>query len=260
MTMRRNIELARQLGRTGRRHDGMRWLALTSLGQEFRIRVKAGQRDLLVRTASPDIRVALSCLGGEFDELLAAVPRIKYPFIIDAGGYIGTAAIVLAEAYPEATVVSLEPSRANFALLKQNVSRYKNIVALNKALAPEPGVLTLRNRGTGQWGFTIVSRPDDNPVSEAMEQVECVTIGMLMKEFGASGIGILKLDIEGAERALFSADTAWIGETEAICIELHDRIVEGCSDKFQEVTEGRHNVKMQGEKYLSLASEDLGSR
>ncbi|MGI6854034.1 FkbM family methyltransferase [Mesorhizobium sp. 1B3] len=253
MAMRRNIDLARQLSRAGRRYDGMRWLALTSLGQELRIRVKPGRRDLLIRTASPDIRVALSCLGGEFDELFAAIPTIKNPFIIDAGGYIGTAAIVLAEAYPEATVVTLEPSKANFALLKQNVSNYKNIVPMNKALAPEPGVTTLNNRGTGQWGFTIVSRPEDNPASEAMEQVECVTIGMLMAQFGASGIGVLKLDIEGGERALFSTDTGWIAKTEAICIELHDRIVHGCSDKFVEVTQGRRNVKMLGEKYLSLA-------
>jgi FkbM family methyltransferase len=252
MSMRRNFELARQLSQAGRRHDGMRWLALTSLGQELQIRVKPRHRDLLVRTASPDIRVALSCLGGEFDELLAAVPNIRHPFIIDAGGYIGTAAIVLAEAYPNATVVSLEPSRANFALLKQNVSRHKNIVALNKALASEPGVMTLRNRGTGQWGFTIVPSPKDNPASEAIEQVECVTVEMLMREFGASGIGVLKLDIEGGERALFSADTEWIAKTEAICIELHDRIVDGCSDKFKEVTQGRRNLKMQGEKYLSL--------
>lgn len=252
MSMRLNIDLARQLSRAGRRHDGVRWLALTSLGREFGIRVKPWQRDLLVRTASPDIRVALSCLGGEFDELITAVPTIRHPFIIDAGGYIGTAAIVLAEAYPGATVVSLEPSKANFALLKRNVAGYKNIVPLNKALAPEPGVTTLKNRGTGQWGFTIVSKPDDNPSSEAMEQVECVTIGMLMKQFGAAGIGVLKLDIEGGERALFSADTGWIEQTEAICIELHDRIVEGCSDTFEEVTRGRRNIKMQGEKYLSL--------
>jgi FkbM family methyltransferase len=253
MTVESNVELARRLSRAGRRYDGMRWLALTSLGQEFRIRVKPMQRDLVVRTASPDVHVALTCLGGEFDELLAAVPTIIHPFIVDAGGYIGTAAIVLAEAYPDATVVSLEPSRANFAVLKQNVSRYKNIVALNKALAPEAGITTLKSRGTGQWGFTIVPRPADNPASVAMEEVECVTIEMLLKDFGVSGIGVLKLDIEGGECALFSADTGWIANTEAICIELHDRIVAGCSQKFEEVTQGRRNLKMRGEKCLSLA-------
>src|SRR5690348_10218772 len=88
MNMRHNIQLARQLSRAGRRHDGVRWLALTSLGREFHIRVRPRERDLVVRTASPDIYVALSCLGGEFNELLAAVPRIKHPLIIDAGGYI----------------------------------------------------------------------------------------------------------------------------------------------------------------------------
>jgi FkbM family methyltransferase len=253
MSMNRNIDLARQLSQAGRRHDGMRWLALTSLGREFRIRVKPMQRDLVVRTSSPDIRVALTCLGGEFDELLAEVTSLSYPFIIDAGGYIGTAAIVLAEAYPDATVVSLEPSSANFALLKRNVARYPNIVPLNVALSPQPGVTTLRNRGTGQWGFTIVPRPEDNTASETMEEVECVTIDMLMQRFGVDGIGILKLDIEGAERALFGDNTAWIAKTQAICIELHDRIVAGCTESFEAVTLGRRNLKMQGEKYLSLA-------
>ena len=72
------------------------------------------------------------------------------------------------------------------------------------------------------------------------------------KEIRGERDRMLKLDIEGGEQALFSAETEWIAKTEAICIELHDRIVKGCSDKFKEVTQGRQNLKMEGEKYLSL--------
>jgi hypothetical protein len=66
-----------------------------------------------------------------------------------------------------------------------------------------------------------------------------------MRERGADGIGILKLDIEGGEHALLSRNRTWIGRTDAICIELHDGI-----------TEGRINSKMKGEKYLSIASQE----
>jgi hypothetical protein len=113
--------------------------------------------------------------------------------------------------------------------------------------------LTLKDRGTGQWGFTIVPKPDDNAASTATEEVECVTLDQLMQEFGADGIGILKLDIEGGEHALLSRNTNWIDRTDAICIELHDRIVAGCSDLYRAATAGRRNVKMEGEKYLSVA-------
>ena len=254
MRFRQKLRIAKKLARAGRNRDGVLWFLLTSVGQQVRLRVKPFRHDVVIRTASPDVRVALSCFQGEFDELLRAVPKLLHPLIIDAGGYIGTAAIVLAEAYPDATIVSLEPSKENFALLKQNVAAYKNIVPINKALAPELGNRTLKDRGTGQWGFTIVSDPKDNAASAAREVVECVTLEQLMQEFAADGVGILKLDIEGGEHELLSRNTDWISRTGAICIELHDRIVPGCSGLYRQATEGRHNLKMDGEKYLSIVS------
>ena len=255
MNLRGKVSWAKKLAAAGRHRDGLLWLLFTSVGQRIRLRVKPCRREITIRTDSPDVRVALSCFQGEFDELLNAVPKLRHPLIIDAGGYIGTAAIVFAEAYPDATIVSLEPSKENFALLTRNVAHYKNIIPVNKALAPEPGKLTLRDRGTGEWGLTIVPKPDDNPASTPTEEVECTTLDQLMRELGAEGIGILKLDIEGGEHALLSGNTDWIERTGAICIELHDRIVAGCSGLYHEATAGRNNLKMKGEKYLSIASQ-----
>jgi FkbM family methyltransferase len=253
-TFRENLRWAKRLGRAGQWQDGLLWLLFTSLGKRVQLRVKPCRQEIVIRTGSPDIQVALSCFLGEFDELLDAVPALRHPLIIDAGGYIGTAAIVFAEAYPDATIVSLEPSKENFALLRRNVARYRNIIPVNKALAPEPGRLLLRDRGTGQWGLTIVPKPSDNPTSAVKEEVECTTLDELMREFGADGVGILKLDIEGGEHALLSRNTGWIDRTDTICIELHDRIVAGCSSLYHQATAGRQNLKMKGEKYLSIAS------
>lgn len=254
MKARGNLSWARRLAAAGRGRDGLLWLLFTSMGRQIRLRVQPCRHEIVIRTGSPDLQVALSCFQGEFDELLNAVPTLRHSLIVDAGGYIGTAAIVLAEAYPDATVVSLEPSTENFALLKRNVANYKNIIPVNKALAPKPGKVTLRDRGTGQWGLTLVRKPDDNPASKETEEVECTTLDQIMREFDADGIGILKLDIEGGEHALLSANTDWIDRTDAICIELHDRIVAGCSTLYREAMSGRRNMKMEGEKYISIAS------
>jgi FkbM family methyltransferase len=254
-SFRRHRGRARRLARAGRFRDAVVWFLLTGMGHKRRLRVRLYGREIAVRTSSPDVRVALSCLEGEFNELLQAVPRLRWPLVIDAGGYIGTAAIVFAEAYPEAVVVTLEPSRENFELLCRNVAPYKNIVPVNKALAAERGRLTLKDRGTGQWGFTIVAAPEDNAASMAREEVECTTLDALIEDFAVGGIGLLKLDIEGGEHALLSGDTGWVARTDAICIELHDRILAGCSDLFRRATAGRRNFKMAGEKHLSLALE-----
>lgn len=151
--------------------------------------------------------------------------------------------------------MSLEPCAENFALLEGNVAPYQNVIPIKKALAPKARRLVLKDRGTGQWGFTLVPKPADNPASAVKEEVTCTTLHQLMHEFEVDGIGILKLDIEGREYALLSHNTDWIARTDAICIELHDRIVAGCSDLYREATAGRHNSKMEGEKYLSIATE-----
>ena len=80
--------------------------------------------------------------------MISAVPKIENPLIIDGGGYIGTTAIILAEAYPRETVSQCTRSKKNYALLKENVAPYKNMVQLNKALAVASGSAVLKNRRT----------------------------------------------------------------------------------------------------------------
>ena len=135
MQFREKLTLVKQLPQLVRPTDGLRWLGLTAVRKERRMCVQSKQHNVYIRTSSPDLRVALSCFGGEFDELVSAVPELENPLIVDGGGYIGTAAIMLAAAYPYATVVSVEPSKENYELLEENVAPYENIVPLNKSLS-----------------------------------------------------------------------------------------------------------------------------
>jgi hypothetical protein len=53
-----------------------------------------------------------------------------------------------------------------------------------------------------------------------------------MEEFRIDRVGILKVDIEGAEKEVFSGAASWIDRVDGIIIELHDRMKRGCSRTF----------------------------
>jgi hypothetical protein len=51
-----------------------------------------------------------------------------------------------------------------------------------------------------------------------------------LQKSGLQTIDILKLDIEGAEKELFRAGfESWLPNTRLLIVELHDRMVPGCS-------------------------------
>ncbi len=225
----------------------------TALRSRKPIRVTVRAVPIFVRPCTPDLAVARISFSGEFDAAIAAARPLKHDFIIDAGGYIGTAAIMLARAFPEATIVSLEPSRENFAMLAMNVRDYPNVVALNMALGPIEGSTQLVDRGTGEVGYSTVRAPADAAAPSRLQEVAVTTVPDLMKRFEASGIDILKLDIEGAEHDLLMAQPPWLQSTRVVFAELHERIVLGCEAVFAAATADRKNsADDRGEKILSI--------
>lgn len=243
----------RRLWCQSRRVKSIKWLMLTLLGIRAQIRVTLRGLNIVVRTSTPDLEVAISCLDGEFDSLCVAVPVLRHNLIVDAGGYIGTAALAFARRYPTATILTIEPSTSNYELLTKNTAAFPNIIPINKALSAAHGTVNLYDRCTGEWGFTIVEKAADRTTS-FLNEVQCVTVDDLLAQFGATGVDIFKIDIEGGEQALLSRNTEWIHKTNALCIELHDRIVPGCSDAWQLAVAGRNNFKSEGEKYVSLTT------
>jgi FkbM family methyltransferase len=208
-----------------------------------------------VRPNAPDLHVADKTLGGEFDDVLLLVRPLKHNFIIDAGGYIGTVAIMLARAFPEATVVTVEPSRENFAVLKKNTARYSNIIPLNAAIGPVEGRASFYDHADGPWGYSLLA----NTIQTAeklkfLHEVEVVTISQIFQKFRATGADLLKLDIEGSEKQLLQDCPSWIPQVRVIAAELHDWIQEGCQDAFRSATRGRRDIISSGE--LSISTVD----
>lgn len=77
----------------------------------------------------------------------------------------------------------------------------------------------------------------------------------VLREYHLDTIDLLKVDIEGSEKELFAAADSWIGQVDAICLELHDRFKPGCSRAFyQAVGDFRTEFRL-GEDVLVLRDE-----
>jgi FkbM family methyltransferase len=66
-----------------------------------------------------------------------------------------------------------------------------------------------------------VSKRGQRPESEHVE-VDAFSVPTLLGMLGWDRIGLLKVDIEGHEKALLSESNDWINRVDCVCIECHD--------------------------------------
>jgi FkbM family methyltransferase len=165
-----------------------------------------------------------------FDQIFAmqdcAVPfGLPASLIIDGGAHIGCAAIYYARRYRGARIIAVEAERGNYGMLKQNVAGFPNIVPIHGAIWSHGGKLAIADPGAQTWAFQVTE--------SAKGEIPAYTIDDILAMSGHAEIGLLKLDIEGAEASVFAADCrAWLSRTHVINIELHDRLVPGCTGAF----------------------------
>lgn len=185
----------------------------------------------------------------EYEFEVSKIPDV----IIDAGANIGLASIYLTNRYPTAKIISIEPEKSNFDLLVANVAPYPKIVPLRAALWHKNEKISLVDRGLGDWGFMTDTKADIEKITgDVVDAVDGITVDEVMSQHSLSEVDILKIDIEGAEREVFSDTASWIGGVNSIIIELHERMKPGCSRSFYNGSDGFSEEWMQGENiYLS---------
>jgi FkbM family methyltransferase len=206
-------------------------------------RVHVAQEHLYVRTATSDLRVAVSCLAaGEYDNLEAPSPAV----IVDAGANIGASAIYFARRYPHARVFAIEPEQENYELLLRNTRKYKNIIPIQAALWGQRETRAIQDRFTGPWGYTVCEA--NNRTAAIGQQVRCITISSLLEDYKLPHIDILKMDIEGGEKNVLEHSEEWIHKVAIIIAELHDRICMGCDRAFYLATREFRRFEKCGEK------------
>lgn len=203
-------------------------------GKLFRASVPGSDVKVFLRLGSSDISVFNGIFRWEeYRWELAQQPRT----IVDGGAYIGLSAIYFTMRYPGVRVIAVEASARNFELLLRNTSAFPNIEPVHAALWPQSGSLVLSDPGSGLWGLQVrqPAAPLSGELNSAVKQAESVraiTIEDIIREYDLRNIDLLKVDIEGAEKELFSAAGSWLPQVDAICIELHDRFKPGCTRTF----------------------------
>jgi FkbM family methyltransferase len=209
---------------------------------------------LLVRLGTPDIMVFNDLYHGkEQDWKFEVAPET----IMDAGAYTGLSTAYFAARYPGAKIIAIEPSEDNFALLLRNVSKLENVHAINAALWSEPGSLVLTDPGRDYWGFVVQESdtdagPDQNNALVPTSKVDALTVSDLMSDYEVDRVNLLKLDIEGSEKEVFSNARPWIDRVDAISIELHDRFKPGCARAFFGAVTDFPTELRRGEKILVI--------
>ena len=188
-------------------------------------------------------------LNQEYDFLVEMQPKV----IVDAGANIGLASIYFTNKYPDAKIIAIEPEQSNFELLKENVAPYSNVIPIQAALWNKNEEINLIDPGLGKSGFmTEMQHSSENLSGNICHTVTAMSIDKIMKDYSLTKIDILKIDIEGAEREVFSDTSSWIEKVDSIIVELHERMKSGCNRSFYCGSNGFDNEWGQGENvYLS---------
>jgi FkbM family methyltransferase len=205
---------------------------------------------LFLRLKTSDIEV----YGKIFAEREYRFKAIRQPkVIVDAGANIGLASVFFANAFPEATIIAIEPEETNFTLLKKNVAAYPRIIPVQAALWYENALINLIDPGINtewnKWGFQTQKAGEGNE-NKVCHQIQGMTVDKIMRDQGIDFIDVLKVDIEGAEKEVFADASHWIDKVGALIIELHENWKPGCSRNFYKATNGFPIEWTQGENYF----------
>jgi FkbM family methyltransferase len=210
----------------------------------FQVKRSDCKHPFLLRIRSSDVPTYGQVFVNQEYKFSAAVqPQV----IIDAGANIGLASIYFANRFPEAKIIAIEPEASNFALLKRNVAPYSRIVPVQAALWHRNEEIDLVDPGLGKWGFMTEAKGAENLSAPTCHAVTAMTVDKIMSDHNLTKVDILKIDIEGAEREVFSDTSSWIDKVNSMIIELHERMKAGCNRSFYCGSNGFDEECQQGE-------------
>jgi FkbM family methyltransferase len=191
----------------------------------YRLRRMSGLERIPVRM--PGIPTPILCRRNDSDtRVLDEIFRRGYcevsldnppKLIIDGGANAGYASVFYATAFPEARILAVEPNDENYEMILANCAAYPNVEVIQGAIWPTETPVHIANPDSESWGFRV-EESKGNPD----QSVPGITIPRLLEMAGADTIDFLKLDIEGAEEALFNHDDlSWLDRVRVVAIETH---------------------------------------
>jgi FkbM family methyltransferase len=128
--------------------------------------------------------------------------------MIDAGGYIGTTAILYAQLYPQTKVICIEPLPENCNLIKKNIENNglkDRIILIEKALFNTNGEkVDIYYRDDSPVGIAhkfvgSSSLVYTESVSARFFSAETISLAKIFSDYNIPAVRILKMDLECSE-------------------------------------------------------------
>ncbi len=156
--------------------------------------------------------------------------------VVDLGANIGLSALWLQARLPAARIVCVEPVAENVELLRRNASANGLGWAIeHAAIAERSGTVTVYPNEW--WSSSSTTRSVSEARTGSRTRLEHVlrlpaatvpswSVPDLMARHGLDRIDVLKVDVEGAEAALFAGDTPWLDAVRLVVMEIHRKYVD----------------------------------
>ena len=135
--------------------------------------------------------------------------------VLDVGAGVGEEVEFLSHSVgPRGRVIAVEAHPATCGLLRQNVERWglNNVTVVNAAVSDTSGTVRI----SGDGGAVT------NRIGYGTDSVAAISLPELFEELGLAGVSLLKMNIEGAERAAVGGMGPVADRIARVCISCHD--------------------------------------
>ncbi len=202
----------------------------------FRVRKRGQPFDVHIRRNSSDLYTfAEVFLRHVYDAVVEHLPA-RSAALVDLGAHIGLVSLLLSALGHFAEVICVEPVADNLRVLRWNMQANGQAWRIvNKAVGDTRG----RHRfygsewwssgtimpGVGETRQANSSRPESFLALPPFD-VDVITIPDLIAEHDINRIGMLKIDIEGAEELIITPGASWLSIVDLLVIDIHSKYID----------------------------------
>ena len=124
--------------------------------------------------------------------------------ILDLGANIGSQTIRFLYDMPKSKILAVEAEPKNHELLKKNCSNFNNILVDGTAISNFDGTIDIGKKTENNENFELITK--DKNKSKEISKIQVKKIDYFMKKYDFKSFDIVKIDINGGEKQLFSCN------------------------------------------------------
>ena len=170
--------------------------------------------------------------------------KMEVKQILDLGAHWGDSSLYFSLCYPNAVIHALEPSEGSYKRLVELSESFTNIKPIKAAFSDMAGKVSLFETGSSLGNSTVAKRLD----TDTSIVVDAYPMENICKIAGVGQFDLIKFDIEGAEKHIFSDSNnrnlarAFIGEIHLDLMDVSLQQIESYFTDFDiNITEINHN-------------------